>query len=1069
MVTILTLVLCCISTSFGSGYSTEIASQLHSRSTGAFMETNFEPPITEPVSTSSTTATATSFSTALKTANVQLVNDISPVCVAHRHSADFVDNTSPIILTKRDKKAPNSYKVFFDALPSFNVIEWPSALLSMEETEKKDDYSFYTKYVTPTFGTLIVSEDFFKALNIKPRLTVKGQNECIIHFLRDVLTLKNPLSMKDYVYQSPGSIFLSPLSFRAIRVVPVSICPTSSIILPKGFEHLIGERFSLSMKDSDEEFFQAINKIPVEFANPSFYLGSGNSVISPLSKILDTYVPLIEIGAISTTDWYSYFNKLYAKISGCNSRGKIILRWLLDRIFGDTLRNIQPTLNHPFLKSDRYTAKDLFDLFTLGTKFRDLIPISIEAEKMVGRNVNLVNSWLSGGSIPSHRPDLHDISRWQFQQQIFFATYCKLTFEGDEIFMIDWIKNTIRSMNSLRCNYRGRYEEILNALDLLELLLKTLNDDFPSDCLHPYLLDLMKEHVLSSSDSMISDIIFKVFKEKSIFLLPRELSLDFYLMRKYYYGDKNMVIVHCSDEAVYRVSEDSNAPIDCADILFRIFPHIIGQNHFLHGSLYHVISALGLRDTTKITNYNESFYKEFSKVHCMIMHNDYYASLPILSTLRDRYTHYYEGPSNFSGEDLLSVTKGDGITVLSERFLFSILRQSWSRSEDGIASFGILFQTAKHLCSGDIESWRHSLRLMIDLFNQFKSIRTNLVCLSQIMRECYMFNVDCSIPAFENMYAYRYMKKRMAEMDLWSAEQTAAFTISDNVMEIEIDLKDWAKKKEPDSLKVYDFDLYSCEHSDFFASVAHLIFGIPIGFLRLSTDEDNTLSELSSYLEYSLIEYAESLTGQRNSIKQLFKVRIIDSNMKDYELFIKNEEREENERKLMADNDVALPFEIRLSRDDNGLNYYIENGIKYIESVHGFYYVTSNGSKTFKTFSSCPDIQCSLCDIDNDTQYVDNNGCLCRLVRVEDSKKYYLNEKGEFYRSGRKCFYLDDETGIYFYREESSFGGEDLLVFEDEDDCLMIYDEDGDHVEYCTDDESDLSCSEFEQFMCEDA
>lgn len=1066
MVTNLILMLCCISTSFGSGSPSELVSQIHSHSTGAFMETHYRQPNVEPVSTSSTTAT--SFSTAMKTANVQLVDDISPICVAHRHSADFVDNSSPIILTKRDKNAPDSYNLFFDALPSFNVIEWPSTLLLMEEADKKDTYSFYTKFIKPTFGTLIVSEDFFKAMNIKPRLTEKDQNECVIHFLRDVLTLKTPLSMKDYMYRSPGSIVLSPFSFRAIRVVPVSICPTASIILPKGFEHLIGERFSLSMKNSDEEFFQAINKIPVQFGSPSFYLGGGFSGKSPLSKILDTYVPLIEIGAISTANWYSYFNKLYTKIAECNSNGKVILRWLLDRIFGESLRNIQPALNHPFLKSDRYTAKDLFDLFTLATKFRDFIPISTEAEKMVGRNVNLVKAWLAGGRIPSHRPDLTDISRWQFQQQIFFATYCKLTFEGDENFMIDWIKNTMRSLNSLRCNHRGRYEDIYNALDLLELLLNNLNDDFPSDCFHPYLLDLMKEQVLSTSDSTISDIIFRVFKEKSIFLLPRELSLDFYLMRKYYYGEKKMVSLYCDDEKVHRISEN-DTPLNSAGLLYRAFPHIIGQSHFLRGSLYHIVSALGLKDTTKITTCNESFYKDFSKVHCMIMHNEYSAIVPFLASLRNRYTHYHEGPYNFLGEDLLSLTKEDGIAVLSERFLYSIFRQSWSRSEEGTASFGILFQTAKQLCSGDIESWRHSLRLMVDLFNQFISAQTNMVCLSQIMRECYIFNVDCSFPALEKMYTYRYMKKRMAEMDLWSAEQTAAFTISDEVVEIEIDLKDWAKIKEDDGCKIYDFDLYTSEHLHFFTSVAHLIFGIPVGFLRISTDEDNTLFELSSYLEYSLIEYAESLTGQRNSIKQQFKVRIIDPNMEDYELFIRNEERKEKERKLMAENDVALPFEIRLSRDANGLNYYIENGVKYIESVHGFYYVSSNRSKTFKTFASCSDIQCSLCDINDDNQYVDDNGCLCRLVRVDDSKKYYLNEKGEFYCSGRKSFYFDDETGMYFYREESSFGGEDLLVFEDEDDGLMIYDEDGDHVEYCTDDDSSLSCSEFELFACDDA
>ena len=283
-----------------------------------------------------------------------------------------------------------------------------------------------------------------------------------------------------------------------------------------------------------------------------------------------------------------------------------------------------------------------------------------------------------------------------------------------------------------------------------------------------------------------------------------------------------MVIQKVSGTPLYRFMERG---VDSHSIT-RIFSSSFGQEHLIRGSLYNIIRDLDIKDPSI---YVEGFHSDFSKLHCLLLANDFNSQTSKFLHLRRKSDLYYEGPSTFDDDsNVLSTVTSNGRVVLSERLLYSIVKQIFSRSKWGVTCFGILFATAKNICGSDIACWRNALETLVNMLNTPQQNVFNLACLSQIMRECYIYNVDFDIPTLQSKYTYRYMKKIMENWTLLSPEDALSFAYSDRSMEIEINLKDWAKGSGD---YFYDFDHYSREHLDFLTSIGHLMFGIPLSFL----------------------------------------------------------------------------------------------------------------------------------------------------------------------------------------------------------------------------------------------
>lgn len=824
---------------------------------------------------------------------------ISPVDIKHCLSDVSIKSTPTlsVYFKKRDTTITNSIVPFFDALPSFTIIECPSTIKPIREMEDSAEFAEFTSYVQPTCGTLTVSQDFFDALFIMPRSSLIDTKGNTLHFLKDVITLNDPITKKPILYIKEKTILYTPILFRALRVVPTSDCPNTAIILPTEFDYLIGKSVFLSMRNNEWDFLEILKKLPQQYTDMSFYTRVKTSKVSTLSVIIDKYLPLIKCKAVTYENWYGIFNILYSYAMNVRteySTRRIIIRWVLDRIFGDLLREHNECSTHPFLNEEKYTAIDLFHLFSYCSKNPEYNYVSIEAEKMIDRNDILVKEWLSNSVI---RPTLGIISSWSLNQQLLLANNCQRLFINDFDFLIKWIRITLRSLGKIS-KYSKTYYEVLDAsLNLLEALLNMINLSSQSNCYHAFAQELV--HVFFVKENCpLTLIIFRIFKEKSAFLLPSTMTLNQNLIKFYFYGYIDMCSQIILGQPIYYISPSCS---NDAHDLTNCFGQIQGKFELLRSSLYNVIKALGIMDTTI---YKEGFNEIFSKVYCILTANLFTDDEQFLSKLKASCIPYYEGPSNLCDDALLSLKREDGITVLSERLLHSLARQSWSRSKEGIICFGILFETAKHVCIGDIESWKHALRMLVELINFFQPSLTGFECLSQIMRECHFCDVECCIPALEESYIYRFMRKAIDEMTIFPQEQTKNIVLTDQSIEIPIDLMEWARNIYDNGKDHgFDFDRYSREHRVFLTSVGHLLFGIPPAFLRLSSKDGSSLFEISAYLEYSLTRYVEFVKEEPNSVKQKFKVRFVDYRFDEYERFVKESDNQEFENARMKMND----------------------------------------------------------------------------------------------------------------------------------------------------------------------
>lgn len=771
---------------------------------------------------------------------------------------------------ERDPSAPNSIKTFFSSLPIFSVCQAPSELPILDEIEDSVLFKIHTKYVTPTFGTLTVSQDFFEALNILPSLTITDEAGWNIHFLKDIITLQHPNHKKDILHLVPNSVLFTPISFRALRVVPLNICPKNSIILPtKGFEYLLGTNVSLSMTNSEEEFRLLISKIPDDLLKSSFYNGNNGT----LSKIVEKYIPLIECFSISADVWQVEFKKLYSLSQRYGKLKKPILRWIIDRIFGDLLKKLTPPLNHPFLLENRYTALDLFDVFSISGNPLTVAPIALAAQKMIGRNHQLINDSFADQSITKIMTT--NIANWTFEQQILLATTFQPQICNNVDFMLKWIDRIIVQIKFyFDSNNLYKDEQIEKGYDLLELVFEMLNKE-NSSTFHSNMLSLMISNI-SIPQSKVARIMFKVFKEKGIFLYPKSMKMNTYLMKMYYFGHKSVCVSFFKESSTYHF--DVLEPIK--NEILKIVPLYKGKLHLLKSSLYQVVEALNIKDP--VASYNSDFYVEFSKSYC-ILFSSYYDEYQ-----SNKSTRPLIQSSDFDVDRLLSNQTEDGNVVISDRFIHSIAKQSWARSREGIISFGILFETAKQLCLSNLEIWKLFLEMLIEQINSLEPTKTNLICLSIIMRECLQCNIECVIPSLQNLYTYRYMKAILDGNTFYSKTMTLRFVESEKTVKLDVNLITWAST--PCKCGIccsYDFDRYSREYANFFASVGHLLFGVPPSFLRINSTEASTLSELSTFMEYALIRYAEFLNGKRKSTDQKFRILFFDSSIDEYELLLK--------------------------------------------------------------------------------------------------------------------------------------------------------------------------------------
>lgn len=455
-----------------------------------FEENSCEAPATS--SSSSSSSSSTTFQAGATSRPVQeylhkrRAVDVTAEDSVFSTETDVGSSTPKTSLIKRDCNAPNSIKTFFSSLPNFSVIQAPSELPILEEIEDSILFKIHTKYTTPTFGTLTVSQDFYEALNIAPCLTITDENGWNIHFLKDVITLQHPNHKKDILHLVPDSVLFTPISFRALRAVPLNICPENSIILPtKGFEYLLGTNVSLSMNDSEDDFRLLVSRIPHDLFKSSFYHGNN----ATLSKIVDKYIPLIECFSISVDVWLVEFKKLYLLSQRYGKLKKTILRWIIDRIFGDLLKKQNPPLNHPFLFNKRYTVIDLFDVFSISSHPSTVAPIALVAQQMIGRNTQLINESFADQSIT--KSVITNIANWTFEQQTLLATTFQPQIRRNVAFMLKWINRIIVKIKfHFDSNYPYKEEEIEKGYDLLELVFEMLNQESNSS-FHLNMLSLM--------------------------------------------------------------------------------------------------------------------------------------------------------------------------------------------------------------------------------------------------------------------------------------------------------------------------------------------------------------------------------------------------------------------------------------------------------------------------------------------------------------------------------------------------------------------------------------------------